>query len=75
MNKARRLEIKQVYANIRYAMNDIQSILTDEQNAYDNMPENLQDTNRGMESEECIDYLSDAIDALDDALKSLDEIV
>lgn len=38
------------------------------------MPENLQCSIRGEESEESIDYMNDAIDALDNAVEQLEEI-
>ena len=45
---------------------DIEDVLDEEQDAFDNMPEGLQSSYRGEISEESIDYLSEAIDGLDD---------
>ena len=42
---------------------------------FDNMPENLQGSMRGEESEEAIDIMSEADSALDDALGSLQEAI
>lgn len=44
----------------------IEDVQSDEEDAFDNMPENLQGSMRGEESEEAIDSLQNAYDALDD---------
>ena len=44
----------------------LESVLYDEEDAYDNTPENLQESCRAMESEEAIDSLNEAIDLLTD---------
>jgi len=48
--------------------------LDDEQDAYDNMPENLQGSDRGMESEEAQESLESAIEALEEAISYLEDI-
>ena len=42
----------------------LESVLYDEEDAYDNTPENLQGSWRAMESEDAIDALNEAIDAI-----------
>lgn len=71
MNKARRMQIKEAIQRIEDLM---QNILSDEQEAYDNMPENLQGSYRGMESEEAQENLEAAIEALEEAISYLEEI-
>lgn len=44
----------------------IECVQSDEEDAFDNMPENLHYSMRGEESEEAIDSLQNAYDALDD---------
>ena len=39
------------------------------------MPEGLQSSMRGMDSEDAIDLMEEAIDSLDDAIKSLGDIL
>ena len=70
MNKARRTQIKEAIQRIEDLM---QNILSDEQEAYDNMPENLQGSYRGMESEEAQENLEAAIEALEEAISYLEE--
>ena len=72
MNKARRKEIQKIIKDIE---NLVHSILSEEQVAFDNMPENLQGSWRGTESEEAQGSLESAIDALEEAIACLDEII
>lgn len=71
MNKARR---KQIQEAIRRIEDLVQCILGDEQDVYDNMPENLQSSYRGMDSEEAQENLEAAIEALEEAIACLEEI-
>jgi DNA-binding transcriptional regulator GbsR (MarR family) len=75
MNKKRRDEVRQTYAALQKVISDLKEINDDEQYAYDAIPENLQDTPKALESEECIDNLDSAIDSCQEALEYLDEIV
>ena len=73
MNKERRAEIR----NIMYAVENIKTrisdVLDDEQFAYDNMPENLQYSERGEKSQEAIEALESAISSIDDLIDSMEE--
>lgn len=71
MNKARRTQIKEAIRRIEDLM---QNILSDECESFDNMPENLQGSYRGMESEEAQENLEAAIEALEEAISYLEEI-
>ena len=71
MNKHRR---KQVAKAIREIETRVQGILDDEQDAYDNMPENLQESENGIISVEAQENLDAAIEALEDAISYLEEI-
>ena len=82
MNKSRRKRIAAVistlenagYDIIESAKDEIEDILWEEEDAYDNMPENLQYSMRGEASSEAIDSLQDAVDALEEAISIIDEI-
>lgn len=50
---------------------EIESICSDEEFAYDNMPEGLQCSMRGETAEECIDLLNEAIDLFDEIIDEL----
>ena len=71
MNNQRRKEIKKVIMDIESV---VQTLLDEEQEAFDNMPESLQYSDNGIVSEEAQDSLSAAIDALEEAIGCLEEI-
>lgn len=74
MNKTRRNDIYNVITRIEMAKNALQALLDEEQDSFDNMPENLQGSMRGMESEESIDTMSEAIESLEEAIETLNMI-
>lgn len=51
----------------------LEDIKSEEEDAFDNMPENLQSSVRGMESEEAIDMLEEALGYLEEILDLEDE--
>jgi hypothetical protein len=70
MNNKRRKEIANA---IRQIENVVSSILADEEEAFDNMPESLQGSERGDMSQEAQDNLSSAVDALEEAIICLED--
>lgn len=72
MNKARRkmiqkaIDILEMGDSVDQALAILEDVLYAEEDAYDNIPENLQGSWRAEESEEAIDALNDAIDLLTD---------
>lgn len=72
MNNARRKMIRKAIGMLEMredadqVLDILESVLYDEEDAYDNTPENLQESCRAMESEEAIDSLNEAIDLLTD---------
>lgn len=74
MNKVRRKKVKDLQCTLKIIMDSLINLKDEEQDYYDNMPENLQGSIRGTESEEAIDNMTEAIDSLESAIDSLDEI-
>lgn len=74
MNKNRRKEIYKIIERLNDLKSDLESIRDDEQDYFDNMPENLQGSIRGEESEEYIEYMEEAIEALNSSIEQLEEI-
>ena len=68
MNEQRREKIRQLKTQIS-------SILNEEQDAFDNMPEGLQSSYRGMCSEDAIDNMEEASEKLDEVIELLCDIV
>ena len=76
MNAQRRKEIAKAIALIEDAIAILDSVAEEEREAYDNLPESLQYSERGERMEECaeaIEYasseLSEQIDNLNDAIE------
>lgn len=72
MNKARRTEIGNIIARLKAGVDpedirdDIESVKSDEEWAFDSFPENLQSSCRGEAMQEAIDNLEEALSAIDD---------
>ena len=74
MNKQRKSEIKTQIVRLNSLICDVQKILDDENDYYDNIPENLQTSLRADMSEEAIEQLTEAIDNLNEALDCMKSI-
>ena len=61
MNNKRRTELQKV-------IDSLQNVLDDEQSAYDNMPESIQESERGETMETGLDSLNEAKDLLEETL-------
>ena len=82
MNDTRRRMISELKTQIDFANNylkeankKLSSILSEEQDAFDNMPEGLQSSYRGMCSEDAIDNMEEASEKLDEVIELLGDIV
>lgn len=82
MNKQRREKINKLkirfqstQAELKQLSSELSSILNEEQDTFDNMPEGLQSSYRGMCSEDAIDSMEEASEKLDDIMELLNEIV
>lgn len=62
MNKARRKEIARAIELIEEAREILENVRDEEQDAFDNLPESLQSSERGEAMEEYISTLDDFID-------------
>lgn len=73
MNNSRRFRIDKSKSYLELALDMIRDILFEEQDSYNNLPENLQDSERGNAMEDCIQNLEDSIDSIEEALEYLEE--
>lgn len=53
MNAVRRKEISKIKELLESLMSDIESVKDDEESALENMPENLQESDRATEMQDC----------------------
>lgn len=72
MNAARRKQIQKVYDAIEELSTALEEIQADENEYRDNIPENLQGSERYERAEEACDSLGSAASALSEALESLE---
>ena len=73
MNKARRASLKlalskieTLTAYIEEIKEDLQGVLDEEEEAYENLPESIQGSEQGEQMQEYIEALEEAIDSLDE---------
>lgn len=74
MNNERRKKIRIAKTLIDQARDIIYDVMSDEENAFDNLSEGLQQTMRGERMEENVREMEEAIDKIDEAVDCLDEI-
>ena len=75
MNKTRLKEIQNVILEINKVEDNIDIILNDEQDVFDNMPENLQYSYNGERSEDAITTLEESISLIDEIKALLNSII
>ena len=82
MNKKRRIAVfneKEKLTEVLKRLNEIKdkvdSLELEEENSFDSIPENLQDSLRGQDSQDAIDELSEAVENLENAIENLDNII
>lgn len=73
MNKARRQELQKIADAITAAKEELESIQTDEEDYRDNMPENLQGSERYEIADAAVDSMSSAVEALEEAIGYIEE--
>ena len=74
MNNKRRKEISKIVSTLEDVRDRLSEVVDEEQGAFDNMPESLQGSDRGCESEEAIDCLNDDLDSVESAITYLGEL-
>lgn len=72
MNNSRRKEIKSMKGQLEFIKKIIERIRNEEEDYYDNIPENLQDSERANKSEEAIESLDEAIESLENTIDELE---
>lgn len=75
MNKSRRQQLRKWLEDLEAIKGELENICSDEEEYFDNMPENLQGSQRGMDAEEAIDQMNEAVSSIDDAINAIEDIV
>lgn len=71
MNKARRKAIQDVIAKLETLRDEVESLLNEEQDYYDNMPESFQNGDKGSAASDAISYMESASGYIDNAIEEL----
>lgn len=72
MNKARRKALDEVISKIEEAKELLENLQAEEEEYRDNMPENLQGSERYGVADAAADNMNSAVDALDEAISSIE---
>ena len=75
MNKDRRKRLEGIYEKLMEIYEELDAIIDEEQEAYDNMPESLQDSEKGERMYEGIDNLESARDDINNAATTIEEVI
>lgn len=73
MNKDRRQQLRDVKDSLDEAISLLNDIKDEEQDAFDNLPENFQESKRATRMTEAIDAIDEAISSIEEAQNSIDE--
>ena len=73
MNKIRRKHLSEIQDRLSDIISDPNEIRDEEENAYDNLPESIQASERGDAMSEAFDNIDEAITMLEDASSYIDD--
>ena len=75
MSKDRRSRLEDIVGQLEFLKADIESIHEEEYEAYSNLPDGIQESERGEAMSENCDSLEQIVSDLDDVISNLNEIV
>ena len=75
MNKQRRKELEEAVSMLEDAYATIENVMEQEQEAFDNMPEGLQESERGEAMQENIDSLDSCLSDLENVKEQVEEVI
>lgn len=75
MNNRRREKLKRAISKLGQSAEEISNIIDEEQDCLDNIPENLQASDRYENMEMVIDLLEDSVSSVESALEKIEEAI
>lgn len=75
MNKQRRKDLEGIIENLEEQKSKLEDLQQEEQDAFENLPESLQDSERGQAMQECAEDLETEMYGLEDIVQNLQEIL
>lgn len=73
MNNARRKQLAEIAEQLQELRDRIEQLQGEEQDGFDNLPESLQQGERGQAMEQAAEQMGNALDAIDEAAQALEE--
>ncbi len=73
MNKERRKSLREIQSKLERLGQDLEVLKEEEEEYRDNMPENLQESDRYQRADEVCDLLQEALENLDNAYQQIEE--
>lgn len=74
MNKDRRKRIEKALETLNEVQSELEDIKSEEEDYFDNIPENLQASEKAETSEAAINSLEEALSQVEEAVNALEEI-
>lgn len=75
MNKARRNELSRIADELENLRDALDAVASEERDAYDNLPESLQESERGTAMSAAADEMDDICGELDDLRQRIESVV
>lgn len=75
MNRDRRDKLSDILVDLEAAKSDLEEIIDEEQEAFDNLPDNLQCSSRGEEMESGLDELRESFEKLEEVIEHINNVV
>ncbi|NBJ36595.1 hypothetical protein GE191_23360 [Serratia fonticola] len=75
MNADRRKRLSDLFVKIEIIKGEVEDVRDEEQDAFDSMPEGLQQSERGQKSEMAISCIEEIIDGLEQACDQINEAI
>lgn len=73
MNAARRKSLAEVTDLLQQAKDLLETVMSDERDAFDNMPDSLRESDRGQEMEAGLDAMDEAVNEIDSAMDQISD--
>ena len=74
MNRQRRAEIKRALRMMEEAHEILAECADQEDEAFDALPESIQESERGERMEECLEALDEALETIDDLIENISTV-
>lgn len=74
MNRQRRKKLTEAFEKVTEAMDILESVKSEEEESYENLPDNFRDGDSGEEMQNYIEMLDEAYGYLDDANSVIEQI-